>query len=78
MVLFVIVESENPQPSKETDEYRPSIKNMVENLQQSSRSLRRNKKEMWKKLEKSMVNFSKTQKTFQKPIDSVCRVIVDQ
>ena len=78
MVLFVIVDSENPQPSQETDEDRPSNKKLVENLPQSSRSLRRNKDEMWKKLKKSMLNFSKPHKTLQKPIKRVYRVIVEQ
>ena len=78
MVLFVIVDSENPQPSQETDEYRPSNKKLVENLPQSSRSLRRHKEEMWKKLEKSMLNFLKPHKTLQKPIERICRVIVEQ
>ena len=69
MVLFVIVDSENPQPSQELDEYRPSNKKLVENLPQSSRSLRRNKKEMWKNFEKTMLNFSKSRKTLQNTLN---------
>ena len=53
MVLFGIVDSDNPQPSQETDEYRPSIKKLVETLPQSSRSLRRIKEEMWKNSKKA-------------------------